>query len=183
MNVINRVVVILLLVAISVTTILLAVIPEQIVLAIRETFNPMEINLLDRVVLAGAAIVVCVLSILLVRAEIRREKPRGVVLASVEGASAQLSTDSIAERIKRGLEDLPGIHGASLRVKSRGKTVEISVTLQADPGVDPQQKATEAAGVIHDIVEKGMGVGIAKGSPKVDIKYHNSIAPRLDFKR
>lgn len=172
-NVVNRIVVILLLVAITATAIVAAAVPDQILLAIKQTFGPMTINLLDRIVLAAVAVVVTIVSAFLIRAELVRAKRRGVSLGNVAGASAQLSTDSIASRLKDKLEALPNIRSASPKVTSRGSSVEIEVNLLTDPGVDVSQKATEAAGVIRETVEKDMGVKIARGGPKVDIKYHH----------
>ncbi len=179
MNFVNRIVVILLIVAIIFAAIGAAAYPDQIVLGMQALFDPMRIEFLDRVILAVVAIVATVGGAMLIRLELRREKPRGVVLANVEGASAQLQTESIAERLKQVLEALPDIHSASPKVKSLGKSVDILVILQADSGVDVTQKAAEAAAVIRDTVEKGMGVVLAKGSPKVDIKYHTSSSSRL----
>jgi hypothetical protein len=172
-NVINRIVVILLLLAVTACVIILAAVPDQILTTIKQTFGPMTISLLDRIVLGAVAIVVAVGSAFLIRAELARPKLRGVVLGGVEGASAQLATDSIAARLKDKLEALPSVRSASPKVISRGTSVVIEVNLLTDPGVDVSQKATEAAAVIRETVEKGMGVKIAKGGPKVDIKYHH----------
>lgn len=174
MNLFNRVVVVLLLLALSVTMIVVAVLPVQVVDFIKAVFDPMVITPLDRIVLILATAIVTIVSVALIYAEIRPEKPKGVKLRDINGGVAELSTESIAARIKQMAESMPDIRQVTPTVVSRGNSVDIKVGLVANPGVDVSQKASEVVQTIRNLVEKDIGIKV--GKLRVNIKYDTRVA-------
>jgi uncharacterized alkaline shock family protein YloU len=168
-NLFNRVVVILLFLALALALIFVAILPDQFVGWMQTMFNPMSITPLGRVELFVAAAIIVVASVLIVQAEIRPDRRRGVHLAQVKGGMAELSTDSIAGRIKQAAEAMPDVRQVTPSVASRGRSVDVHVGLIANPGIDVSQKANDVVQAVRDLVEKDIGVKV--GKLQVNIKY------------
>ncbi len=169
MNFFNRVVVVLLFLVLALSIIVVAILPEQFVRLMQTTFDPMNITPLDRIALFVGAAVVVIVSLLIVQVEIRPEKRRAVHLAQVQGGKAELSTESIAGRIRQTTESMPDVRQVTPAVTSRGRSVDVHLGLTANPGIDVSQKASEIVQVVRNLVEKDIGVKVNK--LKVNIKY------------
>ncbi|MCL5264971.1 MAG: alkaline shock response membrane anchor protein AmaP [Chloroflexi bacterium] len=169
MNLFNRVVVVLLLLALSITSIVTAILPEQIIRLIQETFAPLVITSFDRIVLIVTAAVVTIVALVLIYLEIKPAQLRGVRLTQVKGGKAELSTESIAGRIKQVTEVLPDVQRATPSVVSRGASVDVHVGIVATPGIDVSHKASEVVQVVRNLVETDMRIKL--GKLKVSIKY------------
>ncbi|MBI2952818.1 MAG: alkaline shock response membrane anchor protein AmaP [Chloroflexi bacterium] len=176
MNLFNRVVVVLVLLALFVSTVILAILPEQMVNFIQTAFTPSAYTPLGRIVLILIAAVVGIVCVLLVYAEIKPERPKGVRLTQVKGGAAELSTESIAGRIRQAAEAMPDIRKVTPAVVSHGSRVDIRIELLANPGVDVSLKASEVVQTIRDLVERDIGVKV--GKLRVNIKYDTHIAPQ-----
>lgn len=177
MNVFNRILIVLLLLAVSVLSIIAAVLPEGVVALIRATFVPAEITPLTRIVLIVAAALVSIVSLLIIYAEIRPARHKGVQLAQVKGGVAELSTESIAARIRQAAESMPDVRQISPSVVSHGKSVDINISLLANPGVDVSSKSSEIVQLARDLVERDIGVKVSK--IRVNVKYDASASSQV----
>ena len=174
MNLLNRIVLVILAVALSVIFIVLAIMPEQIVDVIRLLSANATVTPLDRIALVVVAAVVTIIALLLINAEVHTEQRKGVQLTQVSGGQAELSTDSIAQRVKQEVETLPDVVQAAPVVTSRGKSVDVRLTLHTNTNVDVPNKASEVVQATRNVVEQGMGVKL--GKLNVTIKYQSQTA-------
>lgn len=169
MNIFNRVIVVLLFIILSTLLIAAAVLPEQMLEAMRNTLSAMVITPLDRIVLVFAAAIVTIISLFVIAAEVRPPRAKGVRLRQISGGTAELSTESIAARIKQTVEALADIREAIPLVKSHGSSVDVAIALVASQGIDVSQKAADVVQAVRDLLEKDIRVKV--GKLRVNIKY------------
>jgi hypothetical protein len=160
---------VLLLLTLSVASIIAAIIPQAVVELIHSTFVPGEITPLGRILLVIAAALVSIVSLLTMYAEIRPAKRKAVQLAQVKGGVAELSTESIASRIRQAVEGVADVRQVTPIVISHGKTVDISIGLISNPGVDVSRKSSEIVQLVRDLMERDIGVRVSK--IRVNVKY------------
>lgn len=169
MNLFNRVVVILSILALTVTMIVVAVLPEQALRLLQTTLDSMVITTFDRIILIVITALTAIVSVLIIFAEIRPERTKGVKLSQVKGGVAELSTESIAGRIRQATETIPDVRQVMPSVVSHGRSIDVTVTLLANPGVDVSRKASEVMQVVRELVERDIGVKL--GKLRANIKY------------
>ncbi|MBI4321538.1 MAG: hypothetical protein HY675_23845 [Chloroflexi bacterium] len=175
MNVFNRIVMVLLALAVSIVFIITAIIPEHIVFFGQLLFDNMVITPVDRIVLIIGAAFVTILALVLINAELRGERRKGVVLAQVAGARAELTTDSIGQRVRQEVELLSEVAQAVPSVASRGGSVDIQLVLLTTAGHEVPNKVSEVVQTVRKVVEQGMGVKV--GKLNVIIKYQPQPVP------
>ena len=174
MNLINRVVVVLLFLVLSITMIVVALLPGLVAGIIMTALVPINGTPIDRPGLTLSAVIVVIVSALIIYVETRPEPSKGVKLGQIKGGVAELSTESIASRIKHAAEAMQDIRQVTPSVLSRGNAVDVKIGLIANPGIDVSQKASEVVDAVRDLVEKDIGVKV--GKLRVNIKYDTHAA-------
>ncbi len=171
MNLFNRVVVVLLLLAfISCTllTILAAMVAHaQVAMALSdfsrnwlaELFrNLTEATFEERLVFFLFGAVLALVAFILLVFELLPGRPVGVKLAGIPGGEAVLTVDAITQRLKYEVENIPGVREARPRVRPRGRQVDVDLDLRLDSDVDVGPKTQEAVDVARRVLTERLGV-------------------------
>ena len=87
---------------------------------------------------------------------------RGVCIHTAEGGSAEVDTTSISRRLSWHLDQLAEINTVVPNVKSRGRSVDIRLEIEAAPDVDIPMKTNEVVDATRDIIENDMGLKLGK---------------------
>lgn len=175
MNTFNRVVVILLLLAtiIVVTTVL--VVPRPTIEVLRQWLWNLDANLalVDRLTLLVVGVVLALLvdvvCAVLIWLEIRRRRPRAIMVQSITGGQAELTVDSIARRLEHNISQLEGVTFVKPDVWGKRGGVEVELDLETSPEIDVPTKTEEVCQVTREAVEDKMGLKLRR--VRVNIKY------------
>lgn len=178
MNVFNRIVVILLLVALLAGAILLAIMPAQVVQALQRWVTAFSTFLsgaagtyawafiLGRIVLALLA--VALFGWLLWR-ELKRSRPRAVKLYTDSGSHATVTTESVERRLAWHIDQLADVISVTPTVTAAGKAVNINLNVETRPEIDVPMKTDEIVGVTREVITERMGLQL--GKVQVSIKH------------
>ena len=178
MKTLNRVIVIVLWVAVMAAVGVAAVAPFTTLawlqtaltdatawLTARQTANPS--NFLIGQIAVGV-ITLLVLG-LLVGLEIWSGQRRGVRIRTVQGGQAELDTGSISRRLSWQLDQLAEVISVVPIVKSKGGSVDIKLEIETAPDVDVPMKTDEVVEATRDLIEQDMGLKL--GRLDVHVRY------------
>jgi hypothetical protein len=87
---------------------------------------------------------------------------RGVRIQTAEGGTAEVDTVSISRRLAWHLDQVAEIITVMPIVKSRGRSVDIRLEIEAAPDVDIPMKTNEVVEVTRDVIEQDMGLRLGK---------------------
>lgn len=90
--------------------------------------------------------------------EVRRPRPKTIVVQQVSGGQAELTADSIVSRLEYNLDQLPEVIHARPRVRTARKGVRIDLAVETSPEVEVPSKSEEIQRVTRDIIENQMGL-------------------------
>ena len=178
MNVFNRLVVILLILATIIAVAVLVIVPQQALEAVAKTTRLLHDNVASyqktdwalmatgRVVLGGA---VAILGLLLLWLEVRRPRRRTIRAQKLAGGEARITIDSIAQRLAYNIDQLPDVIKVTPRISGRGQGVDIDLLLETSPEVDVPMKTGEVMEVTREVVAERMGLKL--GKVNVQIKH------------
>jgi hypothetical protein len=170
----NRVIVSLILLAVAALALLLALLPQVLV-------GPLEVALLaarrsldtvSQLAVSVGALLVAALALLLFFAEWRRPAKSSVVVAKAPGGTAELAVESVAMRIRRAAETVPGIREASTVIRGRRNGIDVLLRLSSDPEIDLPEKSKEVMEAVRKEAETRMGISIK--SLRVTFKHSAS---------
>lgn len=171
MNSINRIVAIVLWMLLLTISILLAVIPFQVVGQAEAWLNTFAATLLSwqeanstNFIIGQIAFGVASLLFfaMLLWAEIFAGRRRGVRIYTAEGGSAELDANSVGRRLAWHLDQLAEIVTVVPTVKPRGAAVDITLEIEAAPDVDIPFKTDEVVLVTREVVETELGLKLGK---------------------
>lgn len=117
----------------------------------------------DPVTQIGAAIgalLIAVLALMLLGATWRRPRKGAVVLAKSPGGTAELAIESIAMRLKRAAEAVPGIREASPVVRGRGNGIDVLMRLSTDSEIDLPETSKRVMETVRSEAETRMGIPV-----------------------
>lgn len=177
MNLFNRILVSLVLLAFIVATLLMSLLPRPMIDALQALLASSAQGLDSTTQLAGAAIglLAAGAALLLLLAELKPPARHSVVVAEGAAGTAELTNDSVSLRVKRAAEAIGGVREASPTVHSRGKAVDVLLRLSTDPDIDLPEKSQEVLQAVRAEIENKMGIQIK--SLKVTVK-HGAGSPR-----
>ncbi len=185
MNVLNRVLIILAtLLAVAAVT-LAAALPAQtlaVVVAQLSALKGLADRLLPngRLLVAGVGLIIDLLLLFWLWLEIRRPRYRTVQVNRADGASAEVTTTTLTERVEEEVDALAGVVWARAKVKSFGRSVEVAVEADILPNTPVAVTAGEIAGTVREVAETKMGLRL-RGKPKVRIKAMREPDPPDDL--
>jgi uncharacterized alkaline shock family protein YloU len=180
MNTVNRIVVVLFLIALAIILPVVVIIPDPAIDAVQNGLAAITDSLmavasagaaeqmaffLMRLVIAALIFLICLLLILL---EIRRPRKRTVAIQGGEG-QAELVTDSIVSHLAYHVDQIPGVIKVKPRVIGRGKAVRVEIYAETGPRVEVPAKAEEVRRVVTEVVEQKLGLKLDR-EVKVTIK-------------
>ncbi len=123
--------------------------------AVERTFTPVT-----QAILIVAGLGLALLAVILLLLELTPRRPAAVRLLQVSSGEARLTTDAIAQRIKRELETLPEILRVTPQVHSRGKSVDLRLAIETDPEADVGPAVERACQLAREVTENRMGVRV-----------------------
>ncbi len=167
MNFFNRVIVSILLIALIVLLVPIAVTPQGVAEFVSSQLDQVKVEpiSLPHLVIALAAFFLIALALVLLRLEWRRPVAKSVQIVS-GGQSTELSTASVAERLRSDVLAVAQVQRAVPTVTARGRLVDIEVDVLVDPDVDVPAKSQEIEQVVRESVAR---MGLKLGRPRVKI--------------
>ena len=167
----NRIIVILLWLAILVASVFVALDPigamqmtadrytqwANELIAWRAT-NPTN-YIIAQIAFGIGAVVLCALLIWMQVSTLRK---RGVRIYTADGGAAELDTDSVGRRLSWHLDQVAEIVTVVPNVRSRGSAVDIKLEIEAAPDVDIPMKTEEVVQVTRDVIENDLGLRMGK---------------------
>lgn len=179
MNIFNRLVVIVLLVAgMIVLPVVLVLVPARPDLV--AIIGQQGLSLLKAIgeqnqflfILGGilSAVLTFIICGLLLWLELRRPYGKVVRVQKVSGDEAKVTTDSIARRLEYNIDQLADIISVRPKVMAKGKGVQIQLDVETSPEVDVPAKTEEISKVAREVIEERMGLKLA-GKLEIHIKH------------
>lgn len=177
MGIANRVIVSLILLLVMATALLLALLPQVLVVPLETALLAARRNLdtFYQLAVSIGALVVAALALLLLMAEWRRPAKSSVVVTKAPGGTAELAVESVAMRIRRAAETVSGIREASTVIRSRRNGIDVLLRISSDPEIDVPEKSKEVMEAVRNEAEVKMGISIK--SLRVTFK-HSASGPR-----
>jgi hypothetical protein len=162
MNVLNRILALVLILLVGAAGVVLMVFPREALrwalttlTAVEHEFTPIVHASLIVIGLALA-----LLAVILLLLELTPRRPAAVRLLQVSSGEARLTTDAIAQRIKRELETLPEVLRVQPQVHSRGKSVDLRLAIETDPDADVGPVVERACQLAREVAESRLGVRV-----------------------
>ncbi|MBC8444644.1 MAG: hypothetical protein H8D77_00825 [Chloroflexi bacterium] len=169
MNVLNRIVVIVLILAAMIVIPLGLMFPEQAEYALRYGADVVAANLkwlnsLDqtaqigvRLLLAAVGMVIFFVGLLFLALEVIRLRRSTVRLRDGSGS---LMMDGVSENLAYHIDLLPDVLRVRPKVRSKGKSVRVSLYVETAPGVSVLEKSNEIRAVAHEVIEEQLGLQV-----------------------
>ncbi len=176
MNLVNRVLIIMELLAAMALSILLIVLTLFNPAAIRQTLDPVVSALMPSpgnpapVIFVGILFLVFAFSVLLLILELYRPGPSRLRLQSIQGAEVLVTADAVTQQLEYTLDALTDVIRVKPRVATGGKNhaLDVFVELWTTADVDLQAKTQEIMGVTHQVIEDKLGLKVGKVQIKID---------------
>jgi hypothetical protein len=180
MNVLNRLVIVILLVAIMVFGTILLVAPVPILdwanawlaYAIRyfEMSEPYSAAWIWQKALGILfAVVLDVILLLLIIAEVRRPRRKAIRVEKSSGGDVMISIPSIADQLKYEIDQLAGVLRVRPKVSGKRRGVVVKLDVQTAAGIDVPERAERIVETARVVVEEKMGLRLAR-PPKVSLR-------------
>jgi len=175
MNLFNRIVTTLLLVAGMIVLPIIFLFPNEAISMAMQNLSALNagLSLVNPTARFIIGLVLAILSFifcgLLAFLEITRPRPKAVRLRKTKGGEALLSLKSIASRLEYTLSQLPDVVKVSPVVTAGGKAVNITLNLETNPEINVPAKTEEVYETTRQVVEEKMGLKL--GRLKINISY------------
>ncbi|MGE0056798.1 MAG: alkaline shock response membrane anchor protein AmaP [Dehalococcoidia bacterium] len=176
MNLFNRIVVLLLLVAVITAAIAVAVlawtIPNKTINWLADAVQWLDDNDGDteKALLTAGAIVVGVVALAALVVEILPRRRTDVRITDIQGAHATLSTAAIAQRLEEAVRQVPHVADTKAFVRARRKGVEVDMDLHVDPDANLADVTGAASTTIRDVLSSRMHVALV-APPRTRLHY------------
>lgn len=164
MNVFNRIVMVLLFIAIIALVVVTLRWPFATIAVIRNFLDWAEAQITPYTwptMLAGG-ILIGLLCLLLIVLELRRPRRKMVPIRKVSGGKAFLLTESVARRLGWYISRLSDVSRVTPTVWARGSGVDVRIDLETAPQVDVPMKTEEVLAVVREQVEDKMGLKLRR---------------------
>jgi len=162
----NRIVVILVLLALIaglLIFIVIAAFPDPMVGVLQNWLGVLgRMTPLGKVIVTVLSLLAIVICFFLLWLEIRRSSLQTVKISQVIGGEAEMTTDSVAQRIAYNVDQLADVVKVSPRVMSKGRAVEVLLDVETSPDVDVPAKTDEVLQVARQVIEERMGLELHK---------------------
>lgn len=173
MRVFNRVVVVLLCLAIIAVAILLLAVPVRVVDSVVATLGAFRNSLADPTFAAITALILAVLALLallvLVLQFLRRRQPTVRIYAQGRG-NARLRVESVAQTLEYRIDELPGVRRVEPHLFSRGKDLSVALDVDAAPDANIPALSDQIIDRTLRILEGELGLQV-HGRIRLDISH------------
>jgi hypothetical protein len=169
MNVFNRIVVILLILALMILIPLGLIFPEQAQAVLRTGADVIQLNvawlnglpaqneLAVRAGLSVAGLVIFLIGLLLLILELVRFRRRTVRLRD---GSGELTTNGISEHLSYYIDMLPDVVRVQPTVQSKGKNVSAMLYAETAPGINVPEKSNQIRETARYVLEEQLGLQV-----------------------
>lgn len=174
MNILNRLLVVIALLAALVLSCASLVVVLFARTSLTTTFQPLLSALagdfgLPQLFCMGVAILVFAVAVLLLYLELVPSNKVNLRVKSIQGADVSMSSDAITTQLQYALDPLPGVLRATPRVlRGKGDSVDVLVDMTTTADVDVQAKTAQVTEVAHSVLEGGLGLRLGKLQIKID---------------
>ncbi|MCG3142087.1 MAG: hypothetical protein HDKAJFGB_03462 [Anaerolineae bacterium] len=187
MNLVNRIIVVLLLIAAFVFScagfFVMLLARNSIATTVQPTLNALTdpTQIFPLLFCLGLAVLVAVLALLLLYAELMPSGKVRMRLKSIQGADVMMSADAIVTQLQFALDPLPGVINVTPKVsKGKDDAVDVLVELATTSDISVKQKTDEVMDVTRSVLEGGLGLRVGKVQIKIDqMKAPKKGAPSL----
>jgi hypothetical protein len=163
-NIFNRVIVILSLLVIMVASAIFFIVPVPILHGVNPLLQLLETNLSGMypiLQVAGGVVLtllVWVICAAILWLEVRRPRPKTIKVLKISGGEAELTIDSIANRLEYNIDQLADIIKVKPVISPGRKGVKVDLELETSPEIEVPMKTEEVQQLTKDIVETRMGL-------------------------
>ncbi len=179
MNILNRVLVIVCLVALIAAVAFALVQPDAAIGVLRGAVDGLDVFCRTYYyAYEGAGIALIVLALVLLVLELRRPRRRTVRVRQASGGMVEITTESVARGLEYHIAQLAGVRQVRPHVSSSGKAVGVALDLELDPAVDIPAKSEEILQLAREIVELRLGLRLGRIAANVrQGAYSKDVAP------
>jgi uncharacterized alkaline shock family protein YloU len=174
-NIFNRVIVILSLLVIMIVSAIFFIVPLPILQVVNAFLQQLETNLkgMNQIFQIGGGLaftlLVWVICAAILWLEVRRPRAKTIKVAKISGGEAELTIDSIANRLEYNIDQLADIIKVKPTISPGRKGVKVDLELETSPEIEVPMKTEEIQQLTKDIVETRMGLRL--DSVRVLIKH------------
>ena len=122
-----------------------------------------------RLFVAGVGLGVDLILVVWLWLQVRRTAHGTVRVRNTDGAVAEVTTETLTERLEYAVDSLTDVLKAKARVRSYGRNVEVRIEAEIKPDIAVAVKADEIASTVREVAEGTMGLAL-RGKPKIRIK-------------
>jgi hypothetical protein len=182
-NVFNRLVVILLLLALMIGLTVFLVVPKPVLSVIQEGAGNLvaELDRFNDLFLLAVgvilALVIDLIGLLVLYLEIRRPRVKAIKVQKVSGGDAVVEVESIAQRVSYHVDQLADVISVRPAISARGGGVEVELDVEISPQIDIPMKDEEIRQVTSQVVEEQMGLKLRGIRPKFRDGPYPKLAP------
>jgi len=163
-NIFNRVIVVLSLLAIMIVSAIFFIVPLPILQAVNSFLQQLETNLKGTnqlfQIAGGAALTlfVWIICAAILWMEVRRPRAKTIKVLKISGGEAELTVDSIANRLEYNIDQVADIIKVKPTISPGRKGVRVDLELETSPEIEVPMKTEEIQQLTKDIVETRMGL-------------------------
>jgi hypothetical protein len=115
------------------------------------------------------ALTLDVILVLLIILEMRRPAAKAIRVEQTAGGEVQISVNSIADRLRYEVDQLPGILRTKAKVSSKRGGVVAELDVETAAGTTVPEQAEQIVETAQQVVEEKMGLKLAR-PPKVNLR-------------
>jgi uncharacterized alkaline shock family protein YloU len=172
-NIFNRIVMVLIILALFALVVLLLLFPREVALVIQgamaSTLDLLNTGQFFVIFVAICGIVLLVLLILL-WLELRHSQLKTVRITAAKSGDAQLGVQSVAQSLENRIDELAGVRKVDAQVASHGKDVEVLLNMDTSPSVNVPMLSDQIVELTRNIVETQLGLKI-RGKVRINIRH------------
>lgn len=174
MNLFNRIVVTLLLLALIPIVAVGLIAPHEGSQLLRDGLDSIEdgdgsLSAGQLLLRGGLVVLIDGLLVFLLYLQVRRPPASGVPVRQVEGGEAQIAVSSIVSRLEYHVDRLPGVLDVKLKLAARRKGVEVRLDVETVADIFLPTIIEEIGNVTRQVIEEEMGLKL-KGKPKINLR-------------
>jgi len=178
MNVFNRILVLILALAVLVVAFILTVWPQTWTVVGEYMLYLSQYARLAYILVGILVMLLCGLLLLL---EVRRpRRAKYVMVDKVTGGQARVLIDSVSRRLNYEVDLLQDVSQVKSRIDAKGRGLRVTVDVMMGPDVDVPMKTDEIIETARRMIEDHMGLKLAgktKDAITVNIRHPKQIAP------
>lgn len=177
MNALNRLITVIAIIIAWLAIVLLAIAPDLALGLARTWLDSLETLLaglaavepgwLFGLMRAGVALLVTLIALALLWIELRRQPEESIQVQLESGGYAQVTADSVAQRLAWHIDQLADVISVYPEVVRRGNGVEVLIGLETSPDIEIPMKTEEVMAVAREVIEDRMGLHLRKLSVEI----------------